>query len=237
MRRSPEKLTGGNRRAGQTGVAGCGHGPSFSPLSCEPGAGPRCRPVAAAASPWPSAGAAPPEPPPQPAPGSPRRRGAGGGRDPPRRCRPLSGAGRSRSAGQAKGPAAPPAPLSALGSRAYLVTGTREPPCQRLPSPPPFPSLPFPASSRAALSARRRDPPQLPSRTQRKRRRCRPGCRPRLSGQGGSRSGESRRRGSPSERRPSPFPAAAAAAAWHGAGSERGSCRVPAPSRRGGSAC
>lgn len=59
MRRSLEKLTGGNRRAGQTGVTGCGHGPSSLPLSCEPRVGPRCCPAAAAASPSQSAGAAP----------------------------------------------------------------------------------------------------------------------------------------------------------------------------------
>lgn len=97
-----------------------------------------------------------------------------------------------------------------------------------LPSlPVPFPSPP-PRGQRCqpAGETRRRRPPQLPSRTQRKRRRCRPGCRPRLSGQGGSHAGEPRRRGSPAEPRPSPFPAAAA---WHGAGGARGSCHVPAP--------
>lgn len=152
-RRSPEKLTGGNRRAGQTGVTGCGHGPSSSPLSCEPRVGPRCCPAAAAASPSQSAGAAPRRAAAAAAAAAARARlpapPGSGWRRRPAEALPAALRGRAKPLGRSgKRPRGASSASLRLGSRAYLVTGTGEPPCQRLPAPPPFPSLPVPSLPR-----------------------------------------------------------------------------------------
>lgn len=93
------------------------------------------------------------QPPPQPALGFLLRlRGA--------ELRHRRAAGRAAGLGKAarrvgEGAAALPVPLSAGEAGLTLRRRTGEPPCPRLPSPPPFPSRPFPASWRAALTARR----------------------------------------------------------------------------------
>lgn len=147
MRRSPEKLTGGNRRAGQTGVAGCGHGPSSSPLSCEPRVGPRCCPAAAAASPSQSAGAAPrraaaaaraglPAPP-------------GSGRRPcPRRGAAAALRGWAKPLGRSgKRPRGASSALSPLGEQGLPCDGNGRAalPAPSLASSLPFPGRPFPS--------------------------------------------------------------------------------------------